>query len=221
MPSTTNEDERESLFALLRQEMVKRQLIARGISDTRVLAAISQVPREEFVPEYLRDDAYGDWPLPIGYGQTISQPYTVAFMLQELELTGNEYVLEIGTGSGYAAAVLSLVARNVETVERIEALGVQARERLATLGYDNVRVHIADGSLGLEDLGPFDAIVVTAAAEHLPQAYREQLAEGGRIVIPLGRSFDQRLYQFRLCDGELHAKQLGAFIFVPLIGRNS
>jgi protein-L-isoaspartate(D-aspartate) O-methyltransferase len=142
-------------------------------------------------------------------------------MLQELELTGDENVLEIGTGSGYAAAALSLVAAKVETVERITALGLQAEERLATLGYDNVCVHIDDGSLGQEHSGPFDAIVVTAAAEHLPQAYREQLADGGRIVIPLGRSFDQCLYKFRLRDGELRAKNLGAFIFVPLIGQDS
>jgi protein-L-isoaspartate(D-aspartate) O-methyltransferase len=201
--------------------MVQSQLVPRGITDTRVLAAMSQVPREEFVPEFLQDDAYGDWPLPIGYGQTISQPYTVAFMVQALELTGNEKVLEIGTGSGYAAAVLSRVASTVETVERIDALGRQAKERLSKLGYDNVRVHIGDGSLGLEHAGPFDAIVVTAAAEHLPRAYSSQLAEGGRIVIPLGQWFDQRLYRFRLSDGELHAQNLGAFVFVPLIGEDS
>ena len=138
MNSTKYDDERAPLFARLRQQMVQQQLVARGIADTRVLTAMSQVPREEFVSKYLRDDAYGDWPLPIGYGQTISQPYTVAFMLQELELTGDENVLEIGTGSGYAAAALSLVAAKVETVERITALGLQAEERLATLGYDNV-----------------------------------------------------------------------------------
>jgi len=208
-------------FGHLRHRMVDQQLRRRNIDDDRVVEAMLSVPREEFVPDSLRSEAYEDWPLPIGYGQTISQPFTVAYMIQALELIGDEKVLEIGTGSGYAAAVLSHVASVVHTVECVAALGEQAQLRLHQLGYDNVFVHIADGSLGLPDHSPFDAIVVAASPEELPEPYAEQLAEGGRIVIPLGTAtMSQRLIRFIKCGGGLEAEDLGSFAFVPLIGED-
>ena len=207
-----------SRFARLREAMVQEQLLRRGIDDARVLAAMSQVPREKFVPAALRDEAYDDWPLPIGFGQTISQPLTVAFMLQALQLGGSEKVLEIGAGSGYAAAVLSRLAATVHTVERIAGLAREAQRRLKELGCDNVHVHIANGTLGLPEHAPFDAIVVTAGAASLPPPYEAQLAENGRIVIPIGESTNQCMYRFTKRGGKLVALNLGEFAFVPLIG---
>lgn len=204
-------------FQELRQRMIETQLIARGICDRRVLDAMSQVPREIFVPPELRPIAYEDEPLPIGEGQTISQPYTVAFMLQELKLHGGEKVLDVGTGSGYAAAVLSRMVLEVHTIERIAPLSEHAQRRLAALGYDNVTFHIGDGTLGCAAFAPFDAIVVAAAANRLPDAYGEQLARGGRIVIPLGDPLGQSLYRLTRCDGKLIRENLGRFAFVPLI----
>lgn len=199
--------------------MVDTQLRARGICDPRVLAAMLAVPREEFVDEALRDDAYGDWPLPIGGGQTISQPYTVAYMAQAAELQGGERILEVGTGSGYGAAVLSQLGAEVHTIERIPALARRAIAALERLRYCNVHVHVGDGSLGLAEEAPFDAIVVTAGAANLPSSYTEQLAEGGRIVIPIGKyKSRQHLYRFRNQHGELSIDDLGLFAFVPLIG---
>lgn len=201
--------------------MVENQLRTRGITDPRVLAAMLEVPREEFVPLGERFVAYEDGPLPIGRGQTISQPFTVAFMAQALQLQGQEKVLEIGTGSGYGAAVLSRLAREVYTVERIESLAQQAQQHLSRLDYNNVQVFIADGSLGLPNEAPFDAIVVTAGAKNLPQAYVEQLNEGGRIVIPIGDLPNtQTMMRVTKTDGQLTAENLGAFAFVPLIGEN-
>lgn len=200
-------------------QMVERQLVARGISDERVLQAMREVPREEFVPESQRNFAYDDGALPIGQGQTISQPFTVAFMCEALRLEPADSVLEVGTGSGYGAAVLSRIARSVQTVERIPELAQQARERLERMGYANVAVHLANGSLGMKEAALFDAIGVTAGAERLPQAYLDQLAEGGRIVIPLGRTpHNQSMYRFTRHDGELVVDNLGGFMFVPLIG---
>lgn len=205
----------------LRLRMVEGQLRDRGISDEAVLSAMSRVPREEFVPQDLQHSAYDDRALPIGYGQTISQPFTVAFMCEALKLTGSETVLEIGTGSGYGAAVLSHMAQFVYTVERIPELAEQAQDRLARLGYSNVVVQRADGTLGLPDRGPFDSMAVTAGAEFLPEAYREQLAEGGRLVIPIGpyRS-SQTMFRFTKRDGRLVSENLGMFAFVPLIGKH-
>jgi protein-L-isoaspartate(D-aspartate) O-methyltransferase len=199
--------------------MVEIQLRGRDITDERVLEAMLQVPREAFVPDAQQDEAYDDWPLPIGFGQTISQPYTVAFMLQALGLQGTENALEIGTGSGYAAAVLSHLARTVHTIERIPELARQAQARLQSLGYDNVQVHTADGSLGLPQQAPFDAIVVTAGAKSLPESLREQLADGGRIVIPIGQSISQTLYRFTRRGDQWQQENLGGFAFVPLIGQ--
>ncbi len=217
-PDSTNADD-AAAFAELRLAMVENQIRARGVEDSRVLAAMNRVPREAFVPARLRVAAYDDMPLPIGFGQTISQPYTVAFMCEALQLRGEEKVLEIGTGSGYAAAVLSLLAREVYTVERIGALAEEASARLTHLGYRNVHVRVADGTLGLADAAPFDAIVVTAGAEELPEAYRRQLADGGRIVIPLGRTpYSQTLCRFTRTGEEIRVENLGGFAFVPLIG---
>ncbi len=208
-----------TIFERRRREMVRDQLQARGIADERVLRAMAAVPREEFVTADVRNEAYNDTPLSIGFGQTISQPFTVAFMSECLGLSGKEKVLDVGTGSGYQAAVLGHLAKTVHTVERIAELGRQAEEVLDRLGYDNVHVHLLNGTLGLPAEAPFDAILVAASAESLPEPYRQQLAEGGRIVIPLGpHSLAQRLYRFTLRQGELVEEDLGPFRFVPLIG---
>ena len=202
-----------------RRRMIDAQLASRGIQDSRVLEAMSEIPREDFLPHGLREQAYADAALPIDNGQTMSQPYTVAFMCQALGLEGGEKLLEIGTGSGYGAAVLSRLAREVHSVERFPELAKQAQDRLERRGYTNVNVHIADGSLGLPEQSPFDAIIVTAAAERLPAPYQDQLADGGRIVLPLGpRHHSQFMYRFTQNAGRLHRENLGAFVFVPLIG---
>jgi protein-L-isoaspartate(D-aspartate) O-methyltransferase len=203
----------------LRRQMVENQLCRRGISDERVLQAMLSVPREEFVPESQRPLAYEDCPLPIGFGQTISQPYTVAFQCQALQLQGHERVLEIGTGSGYAAAVLSRLAKEVATVERVPDLAAQAAATLRRLGYENVRVFAADGTLGLPAPTLVDAIVVTAGGKTLPQPLVDQLAPGGRIVIPLGGMSSQQMHRFTKVDGQLQRENLGGFAFVPLIGK--
>lgn len=209
-------------FAELRKQMVEEQIACRGIHDERLLAAMLTVPREDFVPEKYRDLAYADRPLPIPRGQTISQPFTVAFMCQALELRGPERVLEIGTGSGYAAAILSQLAAEVITIERIPVLAETAAARLAQGGYDNVQVHIADGTLGWSPAAPYDAIVVTAAASTLPQPYVDQLKEGGRIVIPIGPlSMGQTLCRFTRHANATRAEELGPFAFVPLIGEHA
>jgi protein-L-isoaspartate(D-aspartate) O-methyltransferase len=195
------------------------QLRQRGIVDERVLAAMNVVPREAFVPDALRVHAYEDRALPIGMDQTISQPFTVAFMCEALRLRGNERVLEIGTGSGYGACVLARLARQVFSIERLAELAEQARKRIARLGFYNVSVHVGDGSLGLPAAAPFDAIIVTAGAEHCPAAYRDQLAEGGRIVIPIGPTpRRQTMVRYTKRQGELQPECLGEFAFVPLIG---
>ena len=209
-------------FQQARELMVDRQIRKRGISDPRVLSAMRQVPREDFVLPENRTRACSDCALPIDCQQTISQPYTVAFMCEAAQLTGNENVLEIGTGSGYGAAVLSLLAREVHTVERIPELARQASQKLAAMNYNNVHVYTADGTLGVPAAAPFDAIIVTAGAESLPEPYVEQLNAGGRIIIPIGsRSAGQTMYRFTLQNGQLKKENLGAFAFVPLIGECS
>jgi protein-L-isoaspartate(D-aspartate) O-methyltransferase len=204
-----------------RRRMVEEQLRPRGISDLRVIAAMRSVAREEFVPDDLRDAAYEDGPLPIGYDQTISQPFTVAFMCQALQLRGREKVLEIGAGSGYSAAVLSQLAHEVFTIERIPELAEEARQRLRQLRYQNVHVLTGDGTRGLREEAPFDAIVVTAGAEFLPDAYVQQLCDGGRIVIPIGPLHSgQTMQRFTRFGNELASEELGSFSFVPLIGEH-
>lgn len=203
-----------------RARMVETQLVARGISDKRVLKAMREVPRHLFVPESRRSQAYYDRPLSIGHGQTISQPYIVAYMTASLELAGTENVLEIGTGSGYQAAVLSQVARRVTTIECIEELADSARITLADLGYDTVQVVVGDGSLGLPEEAPFDAIMFTAAAPEVPMPLREQLVDGGRLVGPVGSRYDQVLVRLRRRRNDWEREALGPVIFVPLIGKH-
>jgi protein-L-isoaspartate(D-aspartate) O-methyltransferase len=204
-------------FAQLRHNMVIDQLLRRGIHDERVLAAMGNVPREYFVPEPLRDRAYDDCALPIGLEQTISQPFTVAFMCQEARIAAGDRVLEIGTGSGYGAAVLAELAQAVFTIERIEELYRAAASRLAALGYNNVEVYHRDGTLGLPDEEPFHAILVTAGAEAVPEAYLKQVANGGRIVMPVGPTGAQQMVRLTRCGTQWQQDTLGGFGFVPLV----
>ncbi|MBI3301050.1 MAG: protein-L-isoaspartate(D-aspartate) O-methyltransferase [Deltaproteobacteria bacterium] len=198
--------------------MVEQQLRQRGIRDERVLQTMATVPRHLFVPPTLRSRAYDDEPLPIGEGQTISQPYIVALMSENLLLTGAETVLEVGTGSGYQAAVLSRLAKRVYSIEILPRLAQTARSRLAALGYDNVTVIIGDGNQGWAPGSPYEAIMVTAAASRVPQALLDQLAEGGRLVLPVAAKDTQHLLRLRKTGGEITKEDLGLVQFVPLIG---
>lgn len=202
-----------------RQRMVSDQLRRRDITDPHVLAAFGTVARELFVPPDLSGQAYDDSPLPIGAGQTISQPYVVAITAQALQLQGHERVLEIGTGSGYAAAILGTLAREVETVERIEDLAYAAAERLALLGFTNVHVHRGDGTLGWPPGAPYEAIAVAAGAPRPPRSLLDQLAVGGRMVLPHGDADHQRLVRIlRRTPERLEEEDLGEVRFVPLLG---
>ena len=205
-------------FDAQRADMVERQLRSRGIDDERVLAAIAAVPRELFVPEAQRRRAYADSALPIGSGQTISQPWIVAAICQALELSGGEKVLEVGTGSGYSAAVLSHLAGEVLTVERHPELAQQARALLGDLGIANVEVVIGDGSRGLPERAPFDAVAVHATAPEPPASLFGQLAEGGRLVAPIASRGADMLTQFRRRGDDAEAAVIGPCRFVPLIG---
>jgi len=206
-------------YAELRREMVEKQIRSRGISDPRVLSAMERVPRHEFVPDAHRARAYEDSPLPIGEGQTISQPYIVAAMTAALQLTGTERVLEIGAGSGYQAAILSLLAAEVYTIERSATLAHSASERLARLGYRNVHVHCGDGTLGLPEFAPFDAILVGASAPAIPAPLAAQLAQGGRMIIPIGDTDSQELRLIERVGEGFHIRSLDPCRFVPLVGR--
>jgi protein-L-isoaspartate(D-aspartate) O-methyltransferase len=206
-------------LAQRREDMVERQLRRRGIRDERVLAAMLSVPRHEFVPEELAAEAYSDRPLPIGHGQTISQPFMVAAMAEALQLSGGERVLEVGAGSGYQAALLSLLACEVHAVEIHEELAFASRERLRRLGYGNVRVHFGDGTLGWPDEAPFEAIAVTAAAPDIPPPLAAQLAEGGRLVLPVGSAEEQRLLRVDKRASALFTRPLYHCRFVPLVGK--
>jgi protein-L-isoaspartate(D-aspartate) O-methyltransferase len=203
-----------------KERMVAEHLLARGIRDAAVVRAMREVPREAFLPPELERFAYEDGPLPIEEGQTISQPYIVAYMIEALELTGRERVMEVGTGSGYAAAVLSRCAAEVFTVERIATLAETAQARLQELGYRNVAVHLGDGTLGWQEHAPYDAIVVTAGAPDVPAGLLEQLATGGRLVIPVGPTphLQDLVRVRRLPSGELRREELCGVRFVPLIG---
>ncbi len=205
-------------YKRLRDLMVETQLIPRGIKDERVLNAMRNVPRHLFVPEYIRHSAYDDMALPIGEDQTISQPYMVAIMTELLELKGDEKVLEIGTGSGYQAAVLAELAGEVYTIERIPELADRARKKLADNGYDNAHVTVSDGTKGLEDLAPFDRIIITAAAPKIPEPIINQLKEGGIIVVPVGERFSQMLIKGRKEKGILIEEYHTPCVFVPLVG---
>lgn len=206
-------------YKRLRQGMVKDQLIARGISDERVLAVFYKVEREKFVPSDLREDAYGDFPLSIGEGQTISQPYMVALMTQSLELKGCERVLEIGTGSGYQTAILTELSEEVYSVERIESLAQKAESLLKKLGYSKVKIFVSDGTTGWEEFSPYDRILVTAGAKHVPQPLVNQLKDEGIMVIPVGSVYSQELRVIRKKKGRVKSTTVERCIFVPLIGK--
>ena len=200
--------------------MVRTQLAERGIRDPRVLQAMLEVPRHEFVPEPLRSEAYEDRPLPIGAGQTISQPYIVALMLQHLALQPNDRVLEVGSGSGYVTALLSRICAEIYSVERYAELAVSARRVLERLGYSNVKVIVGDGSSGLPESAPFDAILVSAAAGEVPPALFDQLRESGRLMVPVGAPFSQELQLIRKVGGKGEVEHLEGCRFVPLVSGN-
>src|SRR5947208_8601073 len=203
-----------------RERMVERQIAARGVDDQRVLDAMRQVPREAFVAPGFEEFAYEDAPLPISEGQTISQPYIVALMREAAEVKPGDSVLEVGAGSGYAAAVMSQIAARVHAIKRHPSLGKSAQQRLKKLGYDNVELRVGDGTRGWPEAAPFDAIVVAAGGPEVPSALKEQLAIGGRLVIPVG---EEKRYQTlikltRKSESEFEEENLGAVAFVPLIG---
>ncbi len=200
-----------------REHMVREQIEARGIHDGRVLEAMRSIPRHLFVPPEMVPYSYADSPLPIGHGQTISQPYIVAFMSEALELKPKDKVLEVGTGSGYQAAVLARLAREVYSIEIIEPLAKQAAERLSRLGFSNVHVRAGDGYRGWPEAAPFDAIIVTAAPDHVPQPLIDQLRVGGRLVLPVGR-FDQELVRIRRTTEGPRQETLLPVRFVPMVG---
>ncbi|MEO0227127.1 MAG: protein-L-isoaspartate(D-aspartate) O-methyltransferase [candidate division WOR-3 bacterium] len=217
--SCTENTKKEHLwYEVARKEMVEKQIIARGISDKGVIQAMLRVERHKFVPKEYERYAYTDGPLPIGEGQTISQPYIVALMTEVLQLKGGERVLEIGTGSGYQAAVLSLIAQEVYTIEIIPVLAKSAQHRLANLGYKNVYVRCGDGFLGWPEKAPFDGIIITCAAPRVPEPLVEQLAEGGRLVMPEGDQF-QMLVLYKKVKGKLERQELIPVRFVPMEGK--
>nr|BBJ04865.1 hypothetical protein YBY_27140 [Marinobacter nauticus] len=213
-------NERVPDFSNLRADMVQYQLAGRGIFDSRVLEAMDRVPRERFIPEHLAGEAYEDYPLPIGWGQTISQPYIVALMAQALQLEGRERVLDIGTGSGYAAAVLASLALEVFSIERIPELAEQARKNLERAGFSQVHVRCGDGTLGWPEAAPFDGICVAAGAPAVPETLKQQLAVGGRLIIPVGSEHSvQRLVCItRRTDADFEREDFGDVRFVPLMG---
>jgi protein-L-isoaspartate(D-aspartate) O-methyltransferase len=206
-------------LAAAREAMVKQQIEARGIRDSRTLAALGKVPRHLFVPPGLGGEAYGDYPLPIGHGQTISQPYIVAFMTEAMALEGGETVLEIGTGSGYQAAVLAEIAARVFSIEIVEPLAREAAERLKRLGHTNVEVRAGDGYLGWPEQAPFDAIMVTAAAPRIPEPLKQQLKDGGRLVIPVGEPSVQELMVLTRRGSRYEERRALPVRFVPMTGK--
>lgn len=205
-------------FPAQRERMVRTQLADRGIRDVRVLGAMRNVPRHEFVAESLRQDAYDDHPLPIGSDQTISQPYIVAIMLQHLEPQPTDRILEIGTGSGYVTALLSTLCAEVYSVERHAELAFAAERRLARLGYSNAKIRVGDGSRGWPEYAPYDAILVSAAAWEVPPLLFAQLREGGRMMVPVGPAFSQELQLIRKVGGQAEMRSLEGCRFVPLVG---
>ncbi len=208
----------EDPFADLREQMVRTQIEARNVRDSRVLAAMRRVPRHKFVPKSEERAAYSDSPLPIGWGQTISQPYIVAYMTEQLDVQPGDTVLEIGTGSGYQAAILGELAAQVYTIEIVEPLCKLARAKLAELGYKNVQVRCGDGYKGWPEHAPFDAIIVTAAPEKVPQALIDQLKVGGRMILPVGRYYQELVLITKNKDGTITRKKLLPVRFVPMTG---
>ncbi len=205
--------------AVLRRRMVEEQIRRRGIRDERVLSVMEELPRHRFVPAELRHLAYTDEPLPVGEGQTISQPYIVAEMTAALRLSGEERVLEIGTGTGYQTAILSRLCRAVVTIERIYSLSAEAEQRLSTMGIVNVTFVVGDGSLGSPSHAPFERILSAAASPEVPAPWLEQLSEGGIIVLPMGGRFEQELIRVTRVGDRITTDVLGGCRFVPLIGR--
>ncbi|HZR06924.1 MAG TPA: protein-L-isoaspartate(D-aspartate) O-methyltransferase [Candidatus Udaeobacter sp.] len=203
-------------FEAQRKRMVEQQLKPRGIKDERVLAAMVKVPREEFIPVEARAGAYEDGPLPIGYDQTISQPYIVAFMTEQLRLKPSDRVLEVGTGSGYQAAILAELVSEVYSIEIVEPLAKIAEATLQRLGYENVHVKIGDGYKGWPEEGPFDAIIVTCAPDKVPQPLVDQLKDGGRMVVPVGDRLAQQLYLLEKKNGQLKESATLPVRFVPM-----
>jgi protein-L-isoaspartate(D-aspartate) O-methyltransferase len=208
----------EKEYNRLRNEMVKQQLIPRDIKDTRVLEAFLKVPRHCFVPENMRAYAYDDCALPIGHSQTISQPYMVAVMTEKLALKGDEKVLEIGTGSGYQAAILAQLCQKVYSIERVESLSRQAEKIIKELTFSNIEFIVGDGTLGYEKEAPYDGIIVTAGCRDIPKPLLDQLKDGGRLVIPLGEFFQQILTKVTKKGEKLMAEESVPCVFVPLIG---
>ncbi|MFC1824326.1 protein-L-isoaspartate(D-aspartate) O-methyltransferase [Thermodesulfobacteriota bacterium] len=205
-------------YRLARERMVKNQLIPRGIKDKEVLRVMGKAPRHRFIEEALVGEAYNDHPLPIGHKQTISQPYIVALMTEALELTGDERVMEIGTGSGYQTAILAELAQKVYTIERVRPLMEKARKLLAELGHRNILFKGFDGTLGWGEYQPYDAILVTAGAPKMPRPLLDQLVDGGRMVIPIGNKFSQELIKVTRVENRYEEKNLGGCRFVDLIG---
>jgi len=206
-------------FEKKRRLMVENQIIRRDVTDQRIIQAMFKVPRHVFVEEAMWESAYGDFPLPIGEGQTISQPYMVAIMTEKLELDEKSWVLEIGTGSGYQTAILAEVCERVFTIERIAALEKKARIKLEEMGYTNIAFKISDGTLGWSEFSPYDCILITAGAPKVPELLFSQLKEGGRMVIPIGNNFSQVLTVVRKKDGKKVEEAFFGCTFVPLIGR--
>ncbi len=206
-------------FKKLREKMVEEQLIPRGISDLSTLKTLGKVERHRFVPSEFLKSAYGDHPLPIGSGQTISQPYIVALMTEALRLTGREKILEIGTGSGYQAAILAELAAEVYSIERIPVLAERASKVLSELGYKNIKIDVRDGSLGWQEHAPYDAIIITASCPGEPKTLLSQFAEGGRLIVPIGAAFGQVLTLFEKQGGAIISHEICGCVFVPMVGR--
>jgi protein-L-isoaspartate(D-aspartate) O-methyltransferase len=207
-------------FKHLRELMVATQIEARGVKNEKVLEAMRKVERHKFVPLEYRSRAYDDYPLPIGEGQTISQPYIVALMTEILNPDSTMKVLEIGTGSGYQAAVMAELVQHVYTIEIVDILGEKAEKTLSDIGYDNVSVKIGDGYKGWKENAPYDAIIVTCSPSHIPEALKDQLAEGGRIVIPVGESYHQKLVLLTRENGVIKQKEMIPVVFVPMFGKD-
>ncbi|QDV41686.1 Protein-L-isoaspartate O-methyltransferase [Stieleria neptunia] len=217
-PTSIDRENRDDSDALLRGQMVDRQLAGRGINNERVLDAIRRAPRHQFVPKRLQDRTYDDSPLPIGNGQTISQPYIVGLMTELVDLQADDRVLDVGTGSGYQAAVLAELVDQVDSIEIVETLAKDADQRLKSLGYKNVRVHHGDGYAGWPSGAPFDAIVVAAAPDHVPPALIDQLAPGGKLVIPVGDRLQSLMLIEKRSDGEVVRRKVAPVMFVPMTG---
>ncbi len=206
-------------FGSMRENMVREQLIGRGISDKNVLNAFRKVPRHEFVPEEYRPTAYNDYPLPIGSNQTISQPYMAALMTECLKLKGPERVLEIGTGSGYQLAILAEIAEEIYSVERFEKLAQASQKNLEALGYSNFKIRVGDGTIGWEEFAPYEGIIVTAGSPGVPHSLVGQLKDGGRLVIPVGSEFSQVLTVVERSGASINATSVCGCVFVPLVGK--